>query len=283
MNTAIDRFLAHLVRERGRAENTVLAYRADLQQMQQVVDTQVGAGPPTLNITADALTDYVDWLADQGYRPATVSRKMAAVRTFLDYLRNVEGRSGAWLKSELKPPPAPKYQPRVLTRDEIRELLEAPEKLGTARGMRDAAILSLLYATGLRAAEAVSLNVASIDMPSRLLKKPGGAGETLPLNVAERPVRRYLSEGRTNLLRDPDETALFLNQRGQRLSRQGLWLVVKRWAKTLGLGDEISPHTLRHTLANHLLSDGVSRKEVQRVLGLSSPNTIRVHHDHLSY
>ncbi|MGD8760218.1 MAG: tyrosine-type recombinase/integrase [Anaerolineales bacterium] len=280
METAISRFLTYLVRDRGRAPNTVLAYRADLQQMKQVLEKRAGGPFMIEDIDSQALEGYVSWLSAQGYRPATVSRKMAAVRTFLEYLRLVEGQGSPYLLAELRPPPTPKTRPRVLSREEVAALMEAPQKMRTPRGMRDAAILALLYASGMRAAETVSLNLEDVDLEQGQVTKPGRVSYKLPLGVAQNPMERYLRDGRPHLMRRPEEQALFLNQRGQRLSRQGLWLVVKRWTSALSLGDDISPHTLRHTLANHLLKDGKSRKEVQRILGLSSPNTIRIHLEH---
>jgi integrase/recombinase XerD len=279
MDNAIRRFLTYLERDRSRAHNTILAYRADLDQLRQVIEARTGRPFQAWDLNSETISEYASWLGSQGYRPATISRKMAAVRTFLEYLHLVEGRTLLRFSSALRPPPTPKGQPRVLTDDEVTELLDAPAHKGTARGMRDAAILALLYATGMRAAEVVSLDVDDLDWERSQVHKPGKHSYSLGLGEAEGPLRRYVAEGRQHLIRQEDERALFLNQRGQRLSRQGLWLVVKRWAQAVGLGEDISPHTLRHTLAQHLLRDGRTRKEVQRILGLSSPNTIRLYRD----
>lgn len=276
MKEAIGKFIAHLDDCQGRAQNTLLAYRADLLQMEKVLASQhVGPISPE-GFTRDRLEGYVNWLTGQEYRPATISRKMAALRCFLEYLSQVERRCEHSLIQDLKPPPSPRRRPRVLSHEEVEVLLQAPLSSKTARGLRDGAILAVLYATGMRAAELVALQVSDANLEECMIRKPSRFGIQLPLGVAEDPLRLYLVEGRPSLVKTYEEEALFLNQRGRRLSRQGLWLVVKRWASALGFGDDVSPHTLRHTLANHLLSKGVSAREVQRVLGLSSPTAIRL-------
>lgn len=274
MAEAIRRFLSWLELRRGSAGNTLLAYRADLKQFQSVLEASELINPSQLS--SEQVSKYVAWLTRQGYRPATVSRKMAAVRSFLSYLKQEEGLAEGKLLAELRPGPSPRRRPRVLDPHEVGELLSLPGKQDTPRAQRDAAILSLLYATGLRAADLVALRVEDIEVDAGKLERAGSDGGRLPLGSASEPLRRYLSKGRPQLARSSSESALFLNQRGRQLSRQGLWLVVKRWAKASGLGADVSPHTLRHTLAHHLLSEGKSRREVQLRLGLSSPNAIRV-------
>lgn len=274
MDSHLQAFLVYLRDVRGSSANTLLAYRADLRQFIAVVGTSV-SGPADLN--QERLADYVEWLGQQGYRPATVSRKMAAVRSFLDYLQSNGLLTEDSLRAELRPPRASRPKPRVLTADELQALLQAPTKQDSPRAFRDAAILALLYATGLRAAEVVGLQIDHVDLEDGWVVRPEHPDPPLPLGIALQPMRRYVVDGRPHLARRPDERSLFLNQRGDRLSRQGLWLVVKRWTARAGLGSDLSPHSLRHTLAHHLLKEGHSRREVQQVLGLTSANAMRLH------
>jgi integrase/recombinase XerD len=202
---------------------------------------------------------------------------MAAVRSFLDYLQSTNVLTDPSLRAELRPPRAPRPRPRVLSADELQALLDAPSKQDSPRSLRDSAILALLYATGLRAAEVVALMVDQLDLDQGWVSRPQAGNARLPLGRALQPMRRYVVDGRPHLTRRPDERSLFLNQRGDRLSRQGLWLVVKRWTTRAGLGGDLSPHSLRHTLAHHLLQEGRSRREVQQVLGLTSANAMRLH------
>jgi integrase/recombinase XerD len=250
MKAAIDRFLVYLKDDKGCAENTVLAYSTDVRQFEQVLSASAGSPVKPEEIRPSMVANYARWLEVQGYRPATVSRKMAASRAFLIYLEQQEGV--------------------------IPSLLEAPSRTGTPRGLRDAAILGVLYVGGLRASEAVESNLQDVDLASGKFLRNGAEPATLNLGIALDPMHAYLRAGRPYLVKDEKEEALFLNLRGKRLSRQGLWLVVKRWAAAEGLGTEISPHTLRHSLIRHLLDDGKSKRDIQHMLGLSSPNAIRV-------
>ena len=276
MKAAIDRFLDFLKHERGCAENTLLAYSTDVRQFEQVISANAGGPVKPEELTPTMVANYSRWLEDQGYRPSTVSRKMAASRAFLIYLEQQEGLITSSTHAVLHPPPAPRTLPQTLTREQVNRLLEAPAETGTPRGLRDAAILGLLYVGGLRASEAVESNVNDVDLETGEYLRSGPDPITVNLGMTLEPMHAYLRAGRPYLVKDDKEQALFLNLRGKRLSRQGLWLVVKRWAAAEGLGIEISPHTLRHSLIRHLLDEGKSKRDIQHMLGLSSPNAIRV-------
>jgi integrase/recombinase XerD len=277
MDASLQRFLAYMRDVRGSSPNTLLAYRADLRQFLTAISPSPPNAAQASDITPVALTDYVAWLRGQGYKPATVSRKMAAVRSFLEYLQRENILADPSLRAGLRPPRAPRPRPRVLSAEELNALLTAPAQQDSPRSLRDAAILALLYATGLRAAEAVALRVDDLDLAEGWVTRPQTEQPRLPLGSALASMRRYVVDGRPHLARRVDDRSLFLNQRGQRLSRQGLWLVVKRWTTRAGLGADLSPHSLRHTMAQHLLQQGRSRKEVQQLLGLSSANAMRLH------
>jgi integrase/recombinase XerD len=274
MENAILRFLTHLDEKRGCAENTIQAYRADLQQFSHVVLVSETRTITPDMLRHDTLSRYVGWLLEQGYQPATVSRKIAAVRSFLNYLRDFEEISPPQFTDELISPPTPRREPRVLSRAETEALLQAPAKVDNPRAIRDRAILEFILATGFRAAEVIELRLEDIDLSRKEVYRPRSRDRPVPLGSAEESMRTYVSKSRPHMVRNPRENILFLNQRGQGFSRQGLWLVVKRWAEVAGLGSDVSPQTLRHTLTKNLLEEGKSRREVQHFLGLSSPNAI---------
>jgi integrase/recombinase XerD len=277
MEEAIRRFLAHIEQYRGATQNTLLAYGTDLKQFDRVLSVSSDVDTFPDKITQDSLTHYAGWLEQQGYRPATISRKMAAVRSFLDYLEQEEHFEGGFVPEALQSPPNPRHEPTVLSPEEVQSLLDAPISVGSASALRDSAILTFIYETGFRAAEVVALWTTDIDLIFNAVRRPPGRTETRPLGAASSPIAQYLQQGRPHLIRNPMENRLFLNHRGNGLSRQGLWLVVKRWAAVAGIDRDISPNTLRHTRAKMLLDRGMSRREVQKFLGLSSPNAIRVH------
>jgi integrase/recombinase XerD len=274
MEEACLRYLTYLRDKQGSARNTILAYKADLQQFIHVITAQSGGDASIGAIHRASLSKYVKWLAKQGYRPATVARKIAAVRSFLDYLKTSEGRDRLDFSDFLRIPPTPRRRPRVLSSDELKKLLYAPARVDHPRAKRDHAILTLLYATGLRVAEAINLQLSDVDLDYGKIRIRTSRNTNMSLGEAMEPMRRYLTDGRPHLARSSKEKALFLNQRGQRLSRQGLWLVVKRWASKVGLEQAISPHTFRHTLAQDLLTQGKTKREVLKILGLSSPNAL---------
>ncbi len=277
MEEAIRRFLAHLEQDRGATQNTLLAYGTDLKQFERVLSVSQDADTFPEKISKDSLIHYAGWLEQQGYRPATISRKMAAVRSFLDYLEGEEQFEGDFVHDALQSPPNPRHEPAILSPEELQRLLDAPTNVGSASALRDSAILTLIYETGFRAAEVVSLWTTDIDLIFNTVRRPPGRTGTRPLGAALSSIARYLQQGRPHLVRNSIEDHLFLNHRGNGLSRQGLWLVVKRWAAAVGIDKDISPNTLRHTRAKTMLDRGMSRRDVQKFLGLSSPNAIRVH------
>ena len=276
MKPAIDRFLSHLRVEQERAKNTISAYSIDVRQFEQVLSARAGGSVKPQELSTRMVTEYSNWLVEQGYLPSTVSRKMAAARAFLLYLAETERTVSRRIPDQLQPPSTPRRLPRTLSEEEVRRLLAAPDRVESPRALRDSAVLALLYSAGMRASEAVQVNLEDLDLKVGTLVRRGPEPVTLLLADSVGALGRYLTAGRPQLVRDPRERALYLNLRGKRLSRQGLWLVVKRWAAVVDLGADLSPHSLRHSLIRHLLQQGKSKRDIQAMLGLSSPNAIRV-------
>ncbi len=277
MKDIINRFLQYLELDRNSAQNTILAYRTDVRQFIQVLRAVSDRPIEPTQIDVEIVEKYSSWLNRQGYKTATVARKIAAVRTFLDYMHSHEGFETRAVLDSLDLPQNPRQPPKVLTKTELEKLIQAAAQCNSPRATRDAAALSLLYATGLRAAEVIALNTADIDLRSGIIRKNEAYPDSISLGDALPSLKTYIEKGRPHLLRTPEVQALFINQRGQRLSRQGLWLIVKRWAAEAGLSSDISPQTIRHSLIRHLLEHGKSRSEVQELLRLSSPNTLWLH------
>lgn len=275
MNDVVNRFLQYLEADRDSAQNTILAYQTDIRQFIQVV--KAVSDKPIGEIDLEILNKYVSWLNRQGYKISTVARKIAAVRTFLSYMGSHEEIDTKAMLDSLDLPQNPRQPPKVLTVAEIEKLIRIASRDNSPRATRDAAALSLLYATGLRAAEVIALNTGDIDLHSGTIRENNTYSQEISLGEAFNPVKTYIEKARPYLLRSPEAKALFINQRGKRLSRQGLWLIVKRWATEAGLSKDISPQTIRHSLVRHLLEQGKSRREVQELLRLSSPNTLWLH------
>ena len=282
--TLVSDFLAYLELERGLSRNTVGAYRSDLQQYWSFLGAR-GLSP--LQATHSDIAAFLSGLAAGGEgRPAaaatTIGRKAACLRSFYRYLRREEAIDHD-PTAELRGPRKPQRLPRVLTRDEVNRLLAQPQGAGPL-ALRDRALLELMYACGLRASEAVGLELADIDLEEGVLRARGKGSKERLVPVGRQAlaaVLAYLRSGRGELLGARSERRLFLNRRGQGLTRQGLYKIVQGHARRAGLAERMSPHTLRHTFATHLLSGGCDLRSLQEMLGHADLATTQVY-THLS-
>ena len=275
-------FLAYLEFERGLSRNTLEAYRSDLLQYGRFLDEH---GTTALAADGAQIEAFLAALGGSGGRaasPATIHRKAACLRSFYRHLRR-EGLLDADPTATVTAPRRGRKLPQVLTRGEVTKLLEQPR--GTEPvALRDRALLELMYACGLRASEATGLEVSDIDLEEGVLRARGkGSKERMvPVgHTAAEAVRRYLERGRPALVGARVETHLFVNFRGGALTRQGLYKIVRRHATSAGLADRMSPHTLRHTFATHLLAGGCDLRSVQEMLGHADVATTQLY-THLS-
>ena len=272
----IDQFLAEIRETKRLSENTLVAYGNDLRQFRAFLDRQGVDGWETEPAT---VLQFVAWLKDQAYAPASLARKLAATRTFYGFLVK-RGAIGADPAARIGTPRVAPFTPRTLTPDEISRLLLAPTGRHTVEALRDQAMFELLAATGMRVSEVVSLDVSDIDLvtPSVRCLGRGGRARTLPLEPRVLgPLQTYLQRGRVLLARDPSTTALFLNHRGDRLTRQGFWLVLKGYARDAGIEGTLTPHTLRHSFAAQMIGEGALLREVQHRLGHASISTTQMY------
>jgi integrase/recombinase XerD len=277
-------FLAYLEFERGLSRNTLEAYRSDLLQLGAHLHR---TGTDALEATHTDLADFVADLAAGGedrppVAPATLQRKVACLRSFYRHLRRQELIADD-PTVRLAAPKQSRRLPQVLSRDEVAKLLEAPR--GTEPpALRDRALLELMYACGLRASEAIALEIGDVDLESGILRARGkGSKERLvPIgSAASRALVAYLGRGRPRLVGDRLAARLFVNHRGGGLTRQGLYKIVQRHARAAGLEGKMSPHTLRHTFATHLLAGGCDLRSLQEMLGHADIATTQIY-THLS-
>jgi integrase/recombinase XerD len=276
-----EEFLTWLAVERGRAANTLAAYRRDLRAYESWLACRgVGLG----QVAEDDVTAYVAHLRSAGRAPATVARALVSVRSFHRFLVD-EGHTEADPTGEVGSPRVPQGLPKALTEEEVASLLGAV--VGEdATGRRDRAILELLYGTGMRISELVGLSLGDVsedDGMARVFGK-GAKERVVPLGrFARLAIGEWLTaSGRGAMTpvrwaRRGDAEALFLNARGGRLSRQGAWGIVRRYADRVGLGDRLTPHVLRHSCATHMLDHGADIRVVQELLGHASIATTQVY------
>jgi integrase/recombinase XerD len=272
-------FLAYLEYERGLSRNTLEAYRSDLLQFGAHLEQ---AGGDALTVGHAELSEFLGGLARDGAAPATLQRKTACLRSFYRHLRREEilERDPT---ADLRPPRLARRLPSVLSRAEVERLLAQPQGDEPA-ALRDRALLELMYACGLRASEAVGLELADVDLTAGVLRARGKGDKerVVPIGTAARgAVEAYLRHGRPKLAGLRPEPRLFLNRRGGPLTRQGLYKVVQRHARTAGLDRRMSPHTLRHSFATHLLAGGCDLRALQEMLGHADIATTQIY-THLS-
>src|SRR5947209_5050693 len=277
-------FLAYLELERGLSRNTLEAYRSDLQQYGQFLDARaldpLAVTPPDLAAFVTELATGRDGRAPVA--PATLQRKIACLRSFYRHLRR-EQMLDHDPAVELRAPRSRARLPRVLSRDEVTRLLAQPRGTSPA-ALRDRALLETMYACGLRASEAIELELSALDLEEGILKARGKGDKERLVPVGGKAIdslRAYLERGRPRLVGLREEPRVFVNHRGSGLSRQGLYKIVQRHARSAGLGERMSPHTLRHTFATHLLAGGCDLRSLQEMLGHADIATTQIY-THLS-
>ncbi len=277
-------FLAYLELERGLSRNTLDAYRSDLLQFGEFLDRR------RLDVVVAGHGEIAAFLSElaagAGERPpvgaATLARKVACLRSFYRHLRR-EGAIEHDPTAELRGPRKTQRLPRVLSREEVAHLLSQPRG-ADPRALRDRALLEVMYACGLRASEAIGLELADVDLEEGVLCARGKGSKERLVPIGRQAVaalRDYRRRGRPLLLADRGETRLFLSRRGRGLTRQGLYKIVQGHARRAGLQEKMSPHTLRHTFATHLLAGGCDLRSLQEMLGHADLATTQVY-THLS-
>ena len=283
MDDRIGHFLHFMSSEKGASENTIAAYRNDLSQFQTYLSTLNLNGNSTdwCRVNTDVIISYVLELKERRYAEASVARKVAAVKSFFQFMQ-AEGAIPSNPTESLQSPRVGKLLPRPLTVQQIDELLEQPAKRRTPEALRDHAMLELLYATGLRVTELVSLDLDSISVnprsPSVRCLGKGAKERAIPIHgQALRALVSYLNEGRAKMVKNKKEPALFVNRRGERLTRQGFWLILKQYAKQAGINGSVTPHSLRHSFATHMLRGGAPLRSVQELLGHANISTTQVY------
>ncbi|RME71745.1 MAG: tyrosine recombinase [Chloroflexi bacterium] len=287
MEAKIQAFLKFLEVDKGYTANTIAAYQNDLNQFFQYLQSEDAENGITAwsDVSRKVITAYVQRLKDSGdYVSSTIARKVAALKSFFHFLV-AEGEIREDPTIALDSPKVKKRLPKAISPEEIERLLEAPASESGPKGQRDSALLAVLYASGMRVTELVSLDISDvkIDEAGRYSvrvrsKKNNSKDRVIPLDPsAAQVLKEYIEKGREQLLVDPNTEALFLNNRGRRLTRQGLWLIIKHYVEAVGISTEVTPHTLRHSFAAHKLSQGKSLQDIQKLLGHANISTTQIY------
>ena len=303
MDDHIGHFLNFMSVEKGASGNTISAYKNDLHQFDAFLVSLGSAAHGGGNgngkvrdwesLQRESIIEYLGTLKRRNYAEATVARKVAAIKSFFQYMQ-AEGLIRRNPAESLESPRVGRSLPKALSVTEVDELLEQPLKRNTPEAKRDRAMLELLYATGMRVSELVALNMEDVHLPApvtptstpeqradkayvRCMGK-GSKERTIPVHdEACMALVEFLDSGRAQLVKAKKEPALFVNRRGERLTRQGFWLILKHYAKEANIASPVTPHTLRHSFATHMLRGGMNLRHVQELLGHANISTTQVY------
>ena len=283
MQNEIDSFIAYLHNVKKTSENTKLSYQRDLKKLRMFLEERK---VETVNqIKEEDLQAYIEKLSDEQFKPTTISRNIASIKAFISYYVE-QGIIADNVALSLKSPKIEKKVPEIMTMNEVVTLLEQPSQ-NSPKELRDKAMLELLYATGIRVSELISLRLEDLNLQmSYIICKDKNKERMIPFGVkAKLALEAYLASARTQLLEGTDERILFVNCSGLPMSRQGFWKIIKYYAKKAGIVADITPHTLRHSFAAHLVENGADLRSVQEMLGHSDISTTQIYanmnHSHL--
>jgi len=283
MREPIESFLNYLAVEKGYSDHTIAAYRNDLMGLTNFAASELSKSvktPSWGDFSRQNMLSYMLDMKERGYVATTMARKVAAARSFFGFLMS-EGIIKTNPTENMSSPSVGRALPKPIPIDQVRLLLEQPKKLSTAEANRDTAMLELLYASGMRISELVALNLGDVNTEGDYFVRCFGKGHKerlVPLyEQIAKTVKKYIDETRPQLARNKKVEALFLNPRGERLTRQGFWQKIKEYAKSAGLDSQISPHTIRHSFATHMLSGGADLRSVQELLGHANISTTQVY------
>lgn len=283
MEKEIGAFITYLHNVKNTSENTEMSYKRDLEKVSHFMELR-GIREPR-DIKPQDLSDYVKYLEDGKFAAATVSRNIASLKAFYHYMVQ-EGLVQEDISDKLKAPKIEKKVPEIMTPDEVVRLLEQPSG-GSPKEIRDKAMLELLYATGIRVTELITLKLSDVNMQmSFILCRDRNKERIIPFGAAAKnALARYLDGTREEMLENKKSEVLFANCSGQPMSRQGFWKLIKHYAKKADIQADITPHTLRHSFAAHLVENGADLRSVQEMLGHSDISTTQIYanlnHNHI--
>ncbi len=271
----IARYGAYLAEEKHASQNTISSYLRDVAQFEAYLENNQSCG--LREATREMVQDYMSWMQGRGKSAASVTRFLASVKSFYNFLlaessvQENPTRGVASAKVERR-------YPEILTAKEVELFLEQPQCVD-AKGFRDHAMLELLYATGIRVSELISLNMTDLNLAAGFIRcESKGKERIIPLyHTAVKALQDYVKNIRPQLVADDEETALFVNMNGERMSRQGFWKIIKYYQEKAGIEKDITPHTLRHSFAVHLLENGADLRSIQEMLGHADISSTQIY------
>ena len=274
MEKQVKLFLDFLKDDKKLSDNTLQSYRRDIEQYEKYVsDNKINY----LKVTEETILEYMEYLREENKKESTISRSLASIRSFYQYLIRVKK-----IKKDptmtIESPKINKRTPNILTSKEVELLLDQPKEVDL-KGTRDKAMLEFAYATGMRVTEMISLDIDDVKLDEGYVVCRGRSkSRNIPLgSMSLKALKEYIDDARPYLIRDESEEALFVNVNGTRLTRQGFWKIVKYYKEQAHIEKDITPHVLRHSFATHLLQNGADLKAIQTMLGHSDISSTQVY------
>ena len=275
MEKQLKQFYKFLEVDKKVSNNTLQSYKRDLKQFSEYIEEK---GIKYNKVTENDIKEYLEYLAkEEEKKPSTISRTIASIRAFYQY--EVKNKKTMQNPTEnIQSPKIEKRTPCILTSQEVELLLEQPKDIDL-KGTRDKAMLEFAYATGMRVTEIISLDVADVNLEEgTVMCKNGNRTRVIPLGkMSLNALKEYIEDARNVLVKTDKETALFVNLNGRRLTRQGFWKIIKFYQEQANITKDITPHTLRHSFATHLLQNGADLKSIQMMLGHSDISSTQVY------
>ncbi len=274
MEKQVKLFLSFLKDDKKLSENTLQSYRRDIEQYEKYVsENKINY----LKVTEETILDYMEYLREENKKESTISRSLASIRSFYQYLIRTK-KIKKDPTSKIESPKINKRVPNILTSKEVELLLDQPKDVDL-KGTRDKAMLEFAYATGMRVTEMISLDVDDVKLDEGYVVCRGrNKSRNIPLgSMSLKALKEYMEDARPYLIRDEEEPALFVNISGTRLTRQGFWKIVKYYKEQAHIEKDITPHVLRHSFATHLLQNGAELKAIQTMLGHSDISSTQVY------
>ena len=271
----IERYGAYLAEEKHASQNTVSSYLRDVTQFAEYLRNYEDAS--LREATGEMVQGYMNWMMGRGKSAASVTRFLASVKSFYQFLVS-QGDMAVNPAKGIAAAKVERKYPEILTSKEVELFLEQPQCVD-AKGFRDHAMLELLYATGIRVSELISLDLEDLNLAAGFIRcSSRGKERIIPLyQTAIKALNDYVRNVRHQLIADSEETALFVNMNGERMSRQGFWKIIKHYQEKAGIEKDITPHTLRHSFAVHLLENGADLRSIQEMLGHADISSTQIY------
>lgn len=276
MQALLDSFLSYLAVEKGLSENTLESYGRDVRKFIEFLEHK--KVKDISNVKYPEIAEFLAYSKDKGFNPATIVRSIVSIKQFFKYLI-IEKLISEDPAAQIKTPKMKKAIPGVISLDDVEKLLAAPDE-STPEGLRDSAMLEVLYASGIRVSELIGLNLNDVNFDHGYVIVYGKGSKERLVPVGEKArvkLREYLLDARPAILKSRDAKALFVTRRGSGMTRQGFWKLIKNYALKAGIPKKISPHTLRHSFATHLLERGADLRTIQIMLGHSDISTTQIY------